>query len=241
MIGSNNTVSSVVEPSYRVVAAGDSALIVEFEARIDLTVNARVIALGEAIQAAAVAGVCDVVPTYRSVAIHFDPLRTDVNALSACIDREAARAGESSGMARPPVRIPVCYGGEFGPDLAAVAGFARATDEEIVALHTATTYRVFMLGFVPGFAYMGIVDQRIAMPRHAVPRVRVPARSVAIAGVQTGIYPADTPGGWQLIGRTPTRPFDPDRPEPFLMKAGDAVQFYAIDRGEYDRMWSATS
>ena len=93
-----------------------------------------------------------------------------------------------------------------------------------------------MLGFVPGFAYLGIVDQRIAMPRHAVPRVRVPARSVAIAGVQTGIYPSETPGGWQLIGRTPLPPFDPDRPEPFLMKAGDAVQFYAIDGAEYERV-----
>ena len=92
-----------------------------------------------------------------------------------------------------------------------------------------------MLGFVPGFAYLGLVDQRIAMPRHATPRVRVPLGSVGIAGVQTGIYPAETPGGWQLIGRTPVRPFDPSRAEPFLMKAGDAVEFYAIDRAEYDR------
>ena len=93
-------------------------------------------------------------------------------------------------------------------------------------MHTAPTYRVFMLGFVPGFAYLGIVDARIAMPRHATPRVRVPAGSVGIAGVQTGIYPAETPGGWQLIGRTPLKPFDPRATEPFLMKAGDAVQFY---------------
>ena len=102
------------------------------------------------------------------------------------------------------------------------------------------TYRVFMLGFVPGFAYLGIVNDRIAMPRHAVPRVRVPARSVGIAGVQTGIYPAETPGGWQLIGRTPLAPFDATRAEPFLLKAGDAVQFYAIDRAEYDLAWTAS-
>ena len=221
--------------SYRIVAAGDSALVIELESRIDPVINARVIALAEAVQAATLAGVRDVVPTYRSLAIHFDPLRTEIDALTERIEREAARAGDSPEVARTPVQIPVCYGGELGPDLPAVAAFARVSEDEVVRLHTAGTYRVFMLGFVPGFAYMGIVDARIAMPRHAVPRVRVPARSVAIAGVQTGIYPAETPGGWQLIGRTPLEPFDPDRAEPFLMKAGDAVQFFAIDRAEYDR------
>jgi inhibitor of KinA len=222
--------------SHRIVAAGDSAIVVEFEARIDPAVNAQAIALAEAVQAAGVAGVRDVVPTYRSVAIHFDPLRTDIDALTGHVDRALASGGSAPLAARSPIRIPVCYGGEFGPDLAAVAGYAGCSEQTVVQAHTAPTYRVFMLGFVPGFAYLGIVDQRIAMPRHAVPRVRVPARSVAIAGVQTGIYPSETPGGWQLIGRTPLPPFDPDRPEPFLMKAGDAVQFYAIEPVEYDRL-----
>jgi inhibitor of KinA len=222
--------------SHRIVAAGDSAIVVEFEARIDPAVNDQAIWLAEAVQAAGVAGVRDVVPTYRSVAIHFDPLRTDIDALTGQVDRALTSKGSSSLAARSPIRIPVCYGGEFGPDLPAVAGYAGCSEQTVVLAHTATTYRVFMLGFVPGFAYLGIVDQRIAMPRHAVPRVRVPARSVAIAGVQTGIYPSETPGGWQLIGRTPLAPFDPDRPAPFLMKAGDAVQFYAIERAEYDRL-----
>ena len=222
--------------SHRIVAAGDSAIVVEFEARIDPAINALAIALAEAVQAAEVAGVRDVVPTYRSVAIHFDPLRTDIDALTGQIDRAVATAGSSPVTSRSPIRIPVCYGSEFGPDLPAVAAYAGCSEQAVVLAHTETTYRVFMLGFVPGFAYLGIVDQRIAMPRHAVPRVRVPARSVAIAGVQTGIYPSETPGGWQLIGRTPLPPFDPDRPEPFLMKAGDAVQFYAIDGAEYERV-----
>jgi len=221
--------------SHRIVAAGDSAIVVEFEARIDPAINALAIALAEALQATEVAGVRDVVPTYRSVAIHFDPLRTDIDALTGQIDRAVATAGSSPVTSRSPIRIPVCYGSEFGPDLPAVAAYAGCSEQAVVLAHTETTYRVFMLGFVPGFAYLGIVDQRIAMPRHAVPRVRVPARSVAIAGVQTGIYPSETPGGWQLIGRTPLPPFDPDRPEPFLMKAGDAVQFYAIERAAYDR------
>jgi KipI family sensor histidine kinase inhibitor len=134
------------------------------------------------------------------------------------------------------VRIPVCYGAELGPDLASVASFAGMPEDEVVRVHSRATYRVFMLGFVPGFAYLGLVDERIAMPRQSTPRVRVPRGSVGIAGVQTGIYPAETPGGWQLIGRTPARPFDPARSEPFLMKAGDAVQFYSIERAEYDRL-----
>ena len=132
------------------------------------------------------------------------------------------------------MRIPVCYGGDLGPDLEEVASFAGMAEADVIRVHAGGTYRVFMLGFVPGFAYLGIVDQRIAMSRHATPRVRVPAGSVGIAGVQTGVYPAETPGGWQLIGRTPLKPFDPSRDEPFLLKAGDAVQFHPIDRAEYD-------
>jgi inhibitor of KinA len=220
---------------YRIVPAGDSAIVVEFEERIDPAVNARTIAFAEAVQAASLPGVRDVVPTYRSTAIYFDPLRTDVVAMMACIEREAARPAAPPPSGLEPVRIPVCYGGEFGPDLGEVAAFAKADEQEVVRLHTAAVYRVFMLGFVPGFAYLGIVDDRIAMARRSTPRVRVPSGSVGIAGVQTGIYPAETPGGWQLIGRTPLKPFDPVRANPFLMKAGDAVQFYAIDRREYDQ------
>ena len=202
---------------FRIVPAGDAALMVEFEERIDPEVNARAIAVAEAIQAAAIAGVRDIVPTYRSVAVYFDPLRTDHDALTDCLEGAAAVPSAPAAVAeRVSVLIPVCYGGEFGPDLAGVAAFADVTEDEVVRVHVGRTYRVFMLGFVPGFAYLGIVDQRIAMPRHATPRVRVPAGSVGIAGVQTGIYPAETPGGWQLIGRTPLKPFDPARADPFL-------------------------
>ena len=223
----------------RIIPAGDSALFVEFEERIDIEVNARTIALGDAVQSAAIAGVCDVVPTYRSVAIYFDPLRVDYDALMTRVEHELTQPAARVTTHAAPISIPVCYGGELGPDLAGVAAFAQVSEDEVVRLHTSATYRVFMLGFVAGFAYMGIVDRRIAMPRHATPRVRVPPGSVGIAGVQTGIYPAETPGGWQLIGRTPVKPFDPARADPFLMKAGDAVQFVAIAREEYDRWPSA--
>jgi inhibitor of KinA len=225
----------VTGAAYKIVPAGDSVLIVEFEERIDPVVNAAAIGLAEAIEAAQLAGVRDVVPTYRSVAIYFDPLRTSADALVERIQHGAAQAPSAVTEARTSLRVPVCYGGEFGPDLESVAAFADASAADVIRIHTSATYRVFMLGFVPGFAYLGIVDSRIAMPRHPAPRVRVPWGSVGIAGPQTGIYPADTPGGWQLIGRTPIKPFDANRAEPFLMKPGDAVQFYPVDPDEFER------
>ena len=221
--------------TFRIVPAGESALIVEFDDRIDPVINARAIVCARAVEAARVPGVRDVVPTYRSVAVYFDPLHTDGDALLARLEEAAGQVPAESTATREAVRIPVCYGGDLGPDLAGVAAFAGLPESDVVAAHCAATYRVFMLGFVPGFAYLGIVDSRIAMPRRSTPRVRVPAGSVGIAGVQTGVYSAETPGGWQLIGRTPLKPFDPSRDEPFLMQAGDAVEFYPIDRAEYER------
>ena len=231
--------------TFRIVAAGDAAVIVELENRIDPVVNETAIALAKAIQTAAVPGVRDVVPTYRSVAIHFDPLRTDYDALVARVNTWMEDGSQSlEGTRRPngdpsPVRVPVCYAGGFGPDLSDVAAFAAVSEAEAVRLHTSRIYRVFMLGFMPGFPYMGIVDQRIAAPRLSTPRVRVPVGSVGIAGMQTGIYSVSTPGGWRIIGRTPLKPFDVSRGEPVLFKPGDAVQFYAIDPGEYARFESA--
>jgi inhibitor of KinA len=222
--------------AWQIVPAGDAALTVEYEARIDPAVNARVVALACAVRASAIAGVRDVVPTYRSVTVFFDPLRTDYDALVAGLEREAERLVPPPVVDKEPLRIPVCYGCELGPDLEHVAAFGGVDATEVVRLHTSAVYRVFMLGFVPGFTYMGLVNERIAAPRHETPRVRVPRGSVGIAGAQTGIYPAETPGGWQLVGQTPLRPFDPGRREPFLMKTGDTVQFYAIDRGEFDRL-----
>ena len=231
--------------TFRIVAAGDAAFIVELENRIDPVVNDTAIALAKAIQTAAVPGVRDVVPTYRSVAIHFDPLRSDYDALVARVNRWMEDGSPYRSEARPayrdtpPVRVPVCYSSEFGPDLPDVAAFAAVSEAEAVRLHTSRIYRVFMLGFMPGFPYMGIVDQRIAAPRLSTPRVRVPVGSVGIAGMQTGIYSVSTPGGWRIIGRTPLKPFDLSRGEPVLFKPGDAVQFYAIDPGEYARFESA--
>lgn len=222
----------------RIVPAGDAAYLVEFEPRMDAAINARVIALWHALRQSAVPGVRDIVPAYRSLGVYFDPLRTDVDHLVATLESVAGAAAGAPVTEAPPIRIPVCYGGEFGPDLEAVARRAHLTPAETIACHAGPIYRVFMLGFSPGFAYMGIVDPRIASPRLATPRVKVRAGSVGIAGRQTGIYPSETPGGWMLIGRTPVRPFDPARARPFLFQAGDAIQFYAIDPDAFHRMAS---
>jgi len=222
--------------SSTIVPVGDSTLVLEFEERIDVAVNARAVAAADALRARVIAGVRDVVPTYRSVAVYFDPLLTDHDALVKHLEDAAALPPRGPVLRRAVTRIPVCYGEEFGPDLAEVASFANASESEVVDIHTRGTYRVFMLGFMPGFAYMGLVDSRIAMPRRETPRVRVPGGSVCLAGVQTSVHPVDAPSGWHLIGRTPVKPFDPRREDPFLLKPADEVQFYAIDRVEFARL-----
>jgi inhibitor of KinA len=221
---------------FRIVPSGDSAIVVELEARVDPEINARAIRLAGAVQAAAIAGVRDVVPTYRSVAVFFDPLRTDYRGLIKWLEGHLDRM-PAPPIAEPPlITVPVCYEDELGPDLAAVAAFANMSPQDVIAIHASARYRVFMLGFMPGFAYMGAVDSRIAMPRRSTPRLRVPSGAVGIAGEQTGIYPAETPGGWQLIGRTPLKPFDVTRPAPFLFEPGNAVRFVPISRSEFERL-----
>lgn len=204
--------------------AGDSLVLVEFESTIAPEVNRRAVALAGAIAAARVPGVRDVVPAYASVGVHVDPLRFDQAALDAVV----SHAWDTAAGAEPPARlveIPVCYGGTFGPDLADVAAFAGCTEDDVVARHAAGRYRVYMLGFLPGFAYLGGVDDAIAMPRRSAPRTSVPAGSVGIAGRQTGVYPCESPGGWRLIGRTPRAMFDLTRREPALLAPGDVVRF----------------
>ena len=221
----------------RIVAAGDAVLVAEFEDRIDAAVNARAIGLASALRDAAIAGVRDIVPTFRSVAVYFDPLATDVAKLTARMRDTAENESVPDSAAPTLVEIPVCYDREFGMDLEAVMQFAGAASREnVIAWHTAPIYRVFMLGFVPGFAYLGTVDPRIALPRRATPRLLVPAGSVGIAGQQTGIYPRETPGGWNIVGRTPTQMLSPARSAPSLLKAGDHVRLRRIDRRDFDRI-----
>lgn len=207
----------------RISEAGDSALLLELEEVINVSVNAQVIAVAGAVRRAGLPGIRDVVPTYRSVAVHFDPLTVDIETIRDTLTR-AADAPPVLAEGKTVV-IPVQYGGDMGPDLPAVAAFAGVSPDEVVARHAGARYRVFMLGFLPGFSYMGTVDETIAMPRHATPRVKVPAGSVGIAGRQTGVYPRESPGGWQLIGRTPVSLFNPNRVPAALVAPGDTVRF----------------
>jgi inhibitor of KinA len=225
---------------HRIHWEGDSAVVVAFEERIDVLVNGRAVAVAGWIEAARLPGVRDVVPTFCAVTVYVDPLRVNHEALMTTVAQAAREATPAEDAARPPTRVPVCYGSEFGPDLESVAAWSGLGAGEVVARHANVAYRVFMLGFVPGFAYLGLVDPRIAMPRREVPRVRVPRGSVALAGVQTGVYPSDVPGGWQIIGRTPVTLFDPALPDPCRLTPGDTVEFHPISAQEYARMVDRT-
>ncbi len=225
----------MTESRPRLLASGDSLRLVELEPSMDPAVNARAVSMARSIRTAQVSGVRDVVPSYASVGIHVDPLRLDSAALERAVS-EAWNAGSPDDDQRGRlVEIPVCYGGEHGPDLDEVAAFAGCAVDQVVRWHSDALYHVYMLGFLPGFAYLGAVDDRIAMPRRETPRAAVAAGSVGIAGRQTGVYPIDSPGGWRLIGRTPWRMFDATRDRPAVLDAGDRVRFVPVPAAEWSR------
>lgn len=224
---------------FRIEPAGDAALRIELPALVDEAINARVTAMGETVRSRWSDLVKDAVVGYHTLTVYFDPLRVDGRWLEEQLAGIAADATAPEEVSRGHVEIPVCYGGELGPDLGDVAQSAGCSEQDVVDLHTSRDYRVFVVGFVPGFGYMGPVDARLALPRRRTPRTRVPAGTVALAGGQTGIYPLETPGGWHLIGRTSVRPFDESRMEPVLFRPGDTVRFRSVTRDEYDLMAGA--
>ncbi len=217
----------------RYLPAGDKALSVEFGDSISAEVNRRVHELAAALRAQPIPGIVEAVPTYRSLLVYYEPL---VMPYAGLVDRlqamSGAREATEAGAGRV-VEVPTAYGGEFGPDLAAVARHNGLTEAEVVQIHSGTDYLVYMMGFTPGFPYLGGMSPRIATPRLQTPRPAVPAGSVAIAERQTGVYPIESPGGWQLIGRTPVQLFDPTRDPPVLVEPGDYIRFVLIDTSEY--------
>jgi inhibitor of KinA len=222
-----------VKESVRIAAAGDAALVVELPACVDPGTSAWVIATASAVQARCGALLRDVVVGYCSLTLYFDPLGVDGSWLEEEVRQAIAEVQVGESAEGPLLDVPVCYGGDLGPDLADVAGGAGLSEQAVIALHSGTIYRVYMLGFSPGFAYMAAVPPLLALPRRATPRQKVPAGSVAIAAGQTAIYPSETPGGWHLIGRTRVQPFDLNRRNPFLFRLGDRIRFVPIDRAEY--------
>ena len=212
-----------------VVPAGDAALEVRLPERIDPEINSWCVAFARALEQDLGSAQRDVVIGYCSVTVYFDPLRADANWVEDRIHAIAGVTQADGEITGAVVEVPVCYGGELGPDLDAVAAYAGCSPHAVIEKHVAREYRVYLVGFVPGFAYMAEVDPAIAAPRRSTPRTAVPAGSVAIAGGQTGVYPAVTPGGWNIIGRTPIAPYDASRPEPFLFRPGDRVRFHRVD------------
>jgi KipI family sensor histidine kinase inhibitor len=202
---------------------GDAALHVQLGRRIDTALNSRAIALAAALRGHR--GVRDVVPGYASVTVHYDPEQVTYRALGQTIGRRLEKRPELVTLGRLH-RIPVVYD---GPDLDEAAGTLGMSPAELIRRHAAPTYRVFMIGFVPGWAYLGPLPPELVLPRRSVPRTHVPAGSVAIAGAQTGIYPLPTPGGWHLIGNTRLPMFLPDSDPPLLFRAGDRVRFFAAE------------
>lgn len=218
-------------PVYRI--AGDRGLLVELGEGIDPNVNREVRKLSIVIEKRKIPGVLEVIPTYRSILLVYDPLTVEPQRICEIISQLKA---EASGTSLPPprtVEIPVCYGGEFGPDVEFVARHAGLTVEEVIEIHSAPLYQIYMMGFTPGFPFLGGLPEVLATPRLPTPRLQVPAGSVAIGGNQTGIYPIASPGGWRLIGRTPIRLFFPEREEPFVYRPGDFIKFHPISAEQF--------
>ncbi len=204
---------------------GDSSVLIHLGDEIDLAINRRVHALDARLQQHLLQGIIETVPAYATLLVHYDPLALTFSQARDWIQEQMAHAEEIVTREPQHIDVPVRYGGEFGPDLAFVASYHHSTPAEIVRLHTGQDYTVFMMGFTPGFPYMGKLAEALATPRLDAPRTRVPAGSVGIAGAQTGIYPIESPGGWQIMGRTPLALFDLAAQEPFLFAPGDSVRF----------------
>lgn len=221
---------------------GDSAITVEFGDSIDDAVNRRVFAFTDEVEHAAIAGITEFVPSYRSLLVQYDASAIGYEDLADRLLRLATSNhdyGKPGAQSRIILEIPVLYGGEFGPDLELVAKHAKLPMDEVIRIHSHQPYRVYMLGFSPGFPYLGGMDPRIACPRMKTPRTLVPAGSVGIAETQTGVYPNDSPGGWQLIGRTPVRLFNPLAEPPALARPGQFIQFIPVDKAGFQDIATA--
>jgi inhibitor of KinA len=233
-----------LDHTYSIFPLGDSAITLDLGNRIDEELNRKALAIREYLLSARWEGITDIIVSYSAISVLYDPIvvRKQAPAVPEAFGRMRARLEEACRVAtaetiglEAPVRIPVCYEPEFGPDLPVLCEMKRMSPEELVSVHSSGIYRVYMIGFLPGFAYLGKMDQRLVTPRKMRP-VPVLAGSVGIAGSQGGIYPLNSPGGWQIIGRTPVRLFDPRKEMPTTLKIGDRVQFYPVTPGEFKEL-----
>lgn len=217
--------------------AGDQTLIVELGDEINLDINRRVHMLTKAVQQTSIQGIVDIIPTYKSILIQYDILQTNLEDLQKHLMNVDESLDATVREKTRIIHLPTLYTGDYGPDLAFVAEHAGLTIEEAVHLHSSSNYPVYMMGFTPGFPYLGGLSKTLATPRLKTPRVTIPAGSVGIAENQTGVYPVASPGGWQIIGRTPLLLFDPNQIPPSVINAGDYVKFVPISNDdEYQRL-----
>ncbi len=210
----------------QIVPLSDSALLLRFGEAIDPAINRQVHLLATALALDPLPGIIETVPGYASLAVHYDPLALTHAQVCEWLQSRLGLTAETASRPNKTVEVPVMYD---GPDLEFVAAHCLLTIDEVIRLHTSIPYTVYMMGFTPGFPYLGILPEGLRVPRLETPRPKVPAGSVALAGVQTGIYPVDSPGGWRLVGRTPLSLFDPQREPPFLFAPGDEVRFVALE------------
>lgn len=213
--------------------AGDKAIVMEFGNEISKEINAKIRSVVKFLKEKNIDCIEEVLPTYRSILIMYDPVKMEFEEMVKILDDLGDKSSLEEKEEIRIVEIPVLYGGEFGPDINFVAEHNKITVEDVVKIHTGTDYLVYMLGFTPGFTYLGGMSEKIATPRLSSPRKKIPAGSVGIAGSQTGMYPSETPGGWQLIGRTPLKLYEPDKEPPVLVNAGDYVRYVSITEEEF--------
>jgi inhibitor of KinA len=221
-------------PAPRLLPCGDRAVSVELGDEVNRELNARVLALEYLLQQRRLPGVGETVPSYRALLVYYDPLVVDYETLGATLRELCERARPEVLPAARTVELPCCYEGELGFELEAAAEKLGLAPAEVVRLHAAADYYVYFVGFTPGLPYMTGMPDRLTIPRLQNPRTKTPPGSVSIGGIQCCIYSVESPGGFWVLGRTPVRLYDPDAPDPILLRAGDHVRFHAIDRAEYD-------
>jgi len=212
---------------------GESAITLEFGNEISPNINAKIRAFILEIEKQKVEGIIEIVPTYRSVLLQYDPLRWTFSALAKKLQELTLAEEEHESKEVTLIEIPTAYGGAYGPDIAFVSEHTKLSQEEIILRHAGADYLVYMLGFIPGFTYLGGMDEALATPRLKTPRLQIPPGSVGIAGTQTGIYPSLSPGGWQIIGRTPLKLYDSAKNPPVFIQAGDYIRYRSITEEEY--------